>query len=132
MPEQSKRQGWTDQKVEIIVGNLLRAGVILAAAVVLLGGIEYLVKYGTTIPDYRSFHGVPEELKSPSGIVVAAVTLRPRGLIALGLLLLIATPVARAVFTIFAFYMEKDYTYVGITVLVLAVLLFSMFFGNRL
>ncbi|HEX3998118.1 MAG TPA: DUF1634 domain-containing protein [Pirellulales bacterium] len=136
MPQQTSPQpdkpGWTDKKVELIVGQLLRAGVILAAAVVLIGGAAYLVKYGTTEPQYKTFHGVPADLKSPTGIIAAAVGLRPRGLVALGLLLLIATPVARVVFTIFAFLMERDYMYVAIAGYVLAVLLFSLFFGDRL
>ena len=130
MPEPNERQAWNDKKVELVVGQLLRAGVILAAVVVLIGGVEYLVKYGKTAPDYKTFHGVPAEFRSPSGIVIAAVNLRPQGIVALGLLLLIATPVARVVFTIFAFFMERDYTYVGVTTLVLAVLLFSLFFGS--
>lgn len=134
MPDHVEQSTWTDKRVELVVGNLLRAGVILAAVVVLIGGILYLAKYGTDEPHYKTFeHGVvpPPELCSPSGIVRAAIALRPRGIIAFGLLLLIATPVARVVFTIFAFLMERDYTYVAVTTVVLAVLLFSLFFGNR-
>ena len=40
------KPAWTDQRIEQIVGNLLRAGVILAAAVVLGGGILYLIHHG--------------------------------------------------------------------------------------
>ena len=105
---------------------------ILAAAVVFIGGIAYLARYGAKVADHREFRGEPAELSSPSGIISAAVALRPRGIIQLGLLLLIATPVARVVFTVFAFFMERDYTYVGVTLVVLAVLLFSLFFGSRL
>jgi uncharacterized membrane protein len=43
-----------------------------------------------------------------------------------GLLLLIATPVARVAFSVFAFAMEKDFLYVGISALVLCVLLVSI------
>ena len=134
MPNQTEQPAWNDKRVELVVGNLLRTGVILAAVVVLIGGILYLVKYGTDEPHYTTFQKgvVPAaEFCSPSGIVEAAINLRPRGIVALGLLLLIATPVARVVFTIFAFWMEKDYTYVAVTMIVLAVLLFSLFFGNR-
>jgi len=118
----------------LVVGNLLRAGVILAAVVVFIGGVLYLVKYGTAEPHYKTFQQgvVPApEFCTPSGIIEAAIGLHPRGIVALGLLLLIATPVARVVFTIFAFWMEKDYTYVAVTVVVLSVLLFSLFFGSR-
>lgn len=57
------------------------------------------------------------------------VGLHGKAIIQLGLLLLVATPIARVVFSAFAFFAEGDYLYVGITLLVLAVLMFSLF-GN--
>jgi uncharacterized membrane protein len=121
--------GWTDERVEQVVGNLLRAGVSLAAAVVLLGGLVYLARHGAEPVDYKVFHGEPEDLRSPVGIVADALALRGRGLIQLGLLLLVATPVARVVFSVFAFLRQRDITYVVVTLIVLAVLLYSLFFG---
>ena len=41
-------RAWTDERVERMIGALLRWGVILAAAVVLAGGAMYLVRYGST------------------------------------------------------------------------------------
>jgi len=124
------RERWTDKRVESIVGNLLRIGVLLSAAVVLAGGILYLLHYGAGIPDYKVFRGEPEELKGLSGIIEGALSLRRRGLIQLGILLLIATPVARVVFAIIAFAFQKDVTYVIISIIVLAVLSFSLFLGG--
>jgi uncharacterized membrane protein len=49
-----------------------------------------------------------------------------RGLIQLGLLLLIATPMARVAFSVIGFALEKDWFYVGITLLVLALLIYSL------
>lgn len=133
MAELHPASAWTDKRVEMIVGNLLRAGVILAAVVVLIGGLMYLAKEGAKRPDYQKFDPAKRpDLHSASGIVRDAVELRPRGVIALGLLLLIATPVVRVIFTVFAFFMEHDYAYVVVTLIVLAGLLFSLFFGNRL
>jgi len=117
---------WTDQKIENIVGNLLRAGVILSAVVVLCGGVIYLIKYGHVPPDYRIFRGEPTDLKSVSGIVRDAFALHSRGIIQLGLLLLIATPVARVAFSIFGFAEEKDRMYVTFTLIVLLILLYSL------
>ena len=117
---------WTDQRIENIVGNLLRVGVLLSAVVVLCGGILYLIQYGHAPADYRVFHGEPTDLKSVSGIVRAAIALHSRGIIQLGLLLLIATPVARVAFSIFGFIEEKDRLYVIFTVLVLLILLYSL------
>jgi uncharacterized membrane protein len=121
-----------DVPVEQLLGNLLRTGVLLAAAVVLLGGVVYLARHGHERVNLHEFRGEPEALRSPSGIVREALRGRGRGLIQLGLLLLIATPVARVVFSVFAFLRERDRTYVVITLLVLGVLLVSLFFGEAL
>jgi uncharacterized membrane protein len=121
---------WTDKRVESIVGNLLRVGVLLSAAVVLAGGILYLIHYGGNAPDYRVFRGEPEELKGITDIVKDALSLRRRALIQFGLLLLIATPVARVVFAVIAFALQRDVTYVIISLIVLSTLLFSLFLGG--
>jgi uncharacterized membrane protein len=120
-------QGWTDQQVEQILGNLLRAGVLVAAAVVAIGGGMYLGEYGAAPVDYRVFRGVEQELRSPRGVLADALTLHSRGVIQLGLLLLIATPVVRVIFSVYAFARQGDFTYVILTLIVLAVLLYGLF-----
>jgi uncharacterized membrane protein len=120
------RSLWTDEKTEYIIGNLLRAGVTLAAIVVLVGGILYLVRYGHSPADYRVFRGEPTDLRHVSGIVRDALALHSRGIIQLGLLLLIATPVARVAFAVFAFAAEGDKMYVVVSLIVLAILMFSL------
>lgn len=117
---------WTDEQIEQIVGNLLRGGVILAAGVVAIGGVLYLIHYGANSPNYQVFHGEPMDLRGLSGILTDAVSLHRRGLIQLGLLLLIATPIARVVFSVFAFAQQRDYTYVIVTLIVLGVLIYSL------
>jgi uncharacterized membrane protein len=117
---------WTDAQVEQIVGNLLRAGVLIAASVVLLGGVLYLIRYGSTLPNYRVFHGEPKALRDLSEIVPEAVSLHRNDVIQLGLLLLIATPILRVAFSIFAFLKQRDYVYVFVTLIVLGVLLYSL------
>ena len=115
-----------EERVEQIMGNLLRAGVILAAAVVFYGGVLYLSRHGTEAADYTVFRGQPREYRSPALIAQGALTLGARATIQLGLLLLIATPVARVAFSALAFAWQRDYTYVGLTLLVLAVLVYSL------
>jgi len=117
---------WTDQRVEDLVANLLRIGVLLSAAVVLCGGIVYLVRYGSSPADYGRFRGEPTDLRTVSGIVRYAAEGHGRGIIQLGLLLLIATPVARVAFAVFGFAAERDRLYVSFTLTVLAVLLYSL------
>lgn len=117
---------WTDQKVEGIIGSLLRIGVMVSASVVLAGAAIYLVRHGGSSADYKVFKGEPNDLRSLRGIVVRSFHLSGRGIIQLGLLLLIATPVARVAFAIYGFAAEGDRLYVGFTILVLAVLLYSL------
>ncbi len=124
------RSGWTDQQVDQFLGNLLRAGVMLAAVTVLAGGVLYLARHGTDPADYRVFRGEPADLRSPLGIVTDALALQGRGLIQLGLLLLMATPVARVAFSVYAFARQRDATYVAATLIVLALLLYSLFSGH--
>jgi uncharacterized membrane protein len=118
---------WGDQRIEIIVGALLRTGVTLAAAVVFCGAVVYFARHGTGVPNYAVFRGEPENLKSVSGIVHGALGMSGQAIIQLGLLLLIATPVARVLFSAIAFAIERDYLYVLITLLVLGILLYSLF-----
>jgi len=117
---------WTDQRIEIIIGTLLRAGVLLAATVVLIGGVLYIVRHGDDTVNYTTFHGEPEALKSIPGVVHGVAAFQARAIIQLGLLLLIATPIARVLFSAIAFGLEHDYMYVVITLIVLGVLLYSL------
>jgi len=122
---------WTEQRVDEIIGTLLRIGVIVAAALVLSGGVLYLVRHGSTFPDYRAFHGEPAYLRGVSGILSAARTLDGPGLIQLGLLVLLATPLVRVAFSVLAFALQRDRTYVVVTSIVLAVLFYSLAAGGR-
>ena len=117
---------WTDQKVENLVGNLLRTGVIISAAVVFVGAVVYLSRHGNSPANYRVFQGGPDDLRHIKGIVRAALSFSGRGIIQLGLLLLIATPVARVALSIIGFAEEGDRMYVGFASLVLIILLFSL------
>jgi uncharacterized membrane protein len=117
---------WSDRDVEGIIGTLLRVGVLLAAVVVLTGGVLYTAHHGFERADYRVFHGEPRNLKDMHGIFGEAMKFDGRGMIQLGLLLLIATPVARVAFSIVGFAIEGDRMYVGFTLVVMAVLVYSL------
>ena len=115
-----------DHKIEAVIGNLLRTGVLMAAFVVLVGGILYLGQHGLSSVDFRVFHGETGELNSIAGIVQGAVALHPLAIIQLGLLLLIATPIARVFFSVFAFALQRDFLYLVVTLIVLSALLYSL------
>jgi uncharacterized membrane protein len=117
----------TDKQMDEIIGHLLRAGVILSAVFVLAGGVVYLARHPEPVIDYRMFQGEPEELRTVSGIVHEALAFRGRGLIQLGLLILIATPIARVAFSAVVFLYQRDWMYVVVTLIVLGLLVYSLF-----
>jgi uncharacterized membrane protein len=119
-------QPWRDRRLEVILGNLLRTGVLISAAVVLAGACVYLSRHAHEPADYRVFQGEPSEFRTIPGVVHSVIHGRGRGLIQLGLLLLIATPIARVAFSIVGFAIERDRLYVAFTLIVLAVLLYSL------
>ena len=124
------RRPWSDTRIESVVGNLLRVGVIIAGLVVAAGGVLFLVRHGQEPPQYGVFHGEPSDLRSFRGIVADALAWQARGVIQLGLLLLVATPVARVGFSIVGFALERDRAYVLITFVVAVVLIFSLAGGR--
>ncbi len=116
----------TDEKMEWVISLLLRIGVISAAALVFAGGILYLYQQGSVFPHYQTFQGEPSYLRTLGGILISAMNLDSRGIIQLGLVLLVLTPVARVVFSVAAFAIQRDRLYVCVTLIVLIVLLYDL------
>ena len=119
-------RSWNDQRIELDVARLLRTGVLLSAFVVLIGAAIYLVRHGRSPVDFRAFRGEPANLRDFRGIAKAAFALQDRGIIQFGLLLLIATPVARVAFSVLGFAEEKDWMYVIFTLIVFSILVYSL------
>jgi uncharacterized membrane protein len=122
-PERLRR----DQRVERLIGGLLQAGVLASIAVALVGMALYLGRDGKHVADFRVFRGEPFDLRAATGIVRAAFGGDRAGIIQLGVLILIATPVARVLLSLLAFARERDATYVAVTAIVLIVLLAGLF-----
>ncbi|MDZ8242302.1 MAG: DUF1634 domain-containing protein [Nostoc sp. ChiQUE01a] len=123
----------SEQQLEYLLSNLLKYGVLIASAVVLLGGILYLIHHGGEPARYQFFRGEPLQFRSPAGVVEAVLSgsdayggLRLRGIIQLGLLLLIATPILRVIISLLAFLLKREFIYVIVTLLVLASLTYSL------
>jgi uncharacterized membrane protein len=122
--------GVSDHAVEQVIGRLLQAGVLLAAAVVVLGGSVLLAHHGAERADYRAFRGVEPGLRSVGAIVRGALAMDSRAVVQLGLVLLIATPVVRVGLTLVAFVLQRDRLYVAITTVVLGLLLYGLLWGG--
>ena len=116
----------TDENLEIAIGRMLQTGVLLAAAVVLVGGVMYLIHASGPRHDYSHFQGVAQALRIPSGIWSGVLHGDAQSVIQLGLLILIATPVMRVVLAGIGFLMEHDWLYFWVSAAVLAVLLYSL------
>lgn len=128
-PQSRQPPRWNDERVERILGTLLQSGVIISGLVVLVGGIFYLLLYAHLPVHYENFVADRESLRSLTAVLNAAVHGDGRAIIQCGLLLLIATPVARVLFSILAFALEKDRLYVVLTLIVFLILIYSLFGG---
>ncbi len=118
---------WNDGRMREIMGSLLRYGVLLAAFLVIVGGVLFFIQHPHEFFDYSTFKGEPPRFRQVHLILSEAMNFRGRDIIQLGLLVLIATPVARVIFAFIGFLIEKDRIYAGITFVVLIILFISLF-----
>ncbi|MFM7365067.1 MAG: DUF1634 domain-containing protein [Cuspidothrix sp.] len=116
----------TEKKLEYLLSNLLQYGVLTASFVVLLGGILYLINHSYDLAEYQVFVGTDPQFQSPIGIFNAVLAGSYRGIIQLGLLLLIAIPILRVIISFLTFLLQKEFIYVIITLLVLVSLTYSL------
>ena len=76
--------------------------------------------------NYQHFHRVAVNLCNIKGILQSALQLSPQGIIQLGVLLLLATPIVRVALSIFGFALQRDRLYTIITIIVFVVLMYSL------
>jgi uncharacterized membrane protein len=112
-----------DQKVERIIGVLLQTGVLLSILVALIGMTLYLGRAGRQVADFQVFRGEPVDLRGTPAIVAAALAGHREAVIQLGVVILIATPIARVLLSLVAFALQRDRT----TLIVLVVLPSGLF-----
>jgi len=117
---------WTDEQVDQLLGNLLRIGVIVATIVAVIGGVLLLMQRGLAPASGHVFASEPPELRSVGGIIRGVAARQPAAIVQLGLVLLIATPVARVAMSLVAFILQRDRVYIVVTTIVLALLIFSL------
>ncbi len=116
-------------QVEILISNLLKAGVLISLGIIVLGTVVTFIHH----PDYLSSHTDLQKLttnaavfpRTPSEMLTGLGRFEGRSIVILGLLLLVATPVLRVAVSIVAFVYQRDLVFVLITTTVLALLLLS-------
>ncbi|MFL9485230.1 DUF1634 domain-containing protein [Chitinophagaceae bacterium LWZ2-11] len=121
-----------DKDIQTALGTLLRTGVILSSIVVLIGAVIYIYRHGQETANFHTFHGDTGLFRTFPDIIKGFFEGKGRAIIQMGILVLIATPIARIIFSIFGFLFEKDYLYVTITLIVLAIILISLFSGAKI
>jgi uncharacterized membrane protein len=122
-------------QVEVLISRLLRVGVLISLSVVVAGTVISFVRH----PDYTSVPAELQRLTSPGAafprslgqVWQGASGGRGQAIVVVGLLLLIATPVARVAVSIGAFAFERDRTFATITTVVLLLLLLSFRLGTH-
>lgn len=122
--------GFKDTDMQAIIGWILRVGVILSMLIVAVGGVLFVSRHGHSIPDYRTFKGVPDFIHGVGGILEGILNFKGQAIIQAGIILLIATPIIRVAFSAIGFIIEKDYLYTFITLLVLLIIIISMLSGR--
>jgi uncharacterized membrane protein len=127
MPWSLSRRTWSDDEVEQVIGRLLQIGVLLASAVVLVGGVMLLLRHGSEVPALTVFRGESSHLRSTGAAFRGLLEGNPRAIVQFGIVLLIATPVARVALMLGAFVLQRDRLYVALTAVVLALLLLGLF-----
>jgi len=119
-----------DTDIQTLIGHVLRGGMVLSMSVVFFGGIFYCYRHGQAVPDYKTFKGIPAFLSHPNSLIQAAIDLKGQAIIQIGIVCLIATPILRVLFSTIGFVLEKDYLYVGISLLVLLIIFTSLMSGH--
>lgn len=120
----------SEKKAEEIMSNVLRWGIFITSAIVLMGSIIFLYHQGFEIPDYGHFVGHETPFNNLRGIFSEALAFNGLGIIQLGLLLLICVPIFRVAVSIYTFAMQRDGTYVAVSFIVLVVLVYSLVSSN--
>jgi uncharacterized membrane protein len=113
---------------------LLRTGVIFSIVIIFTGMVITFVHH----PDYFSSRPALGMLTSPgmhfpntlSEVYGAVKSGRGQGIMMLGLLVLIGTPVARVALSVAIFIVERDWLYASITTAVLIILLIAFAIGR--
>ena len=116
-----------DHSLEQVLGRVLQAGVLVSAAVVILGGILFLPAHTDWVPSFAIFAGARDELRSVPGTVHGVLGLQADALVQFGFVLLIATPLLRVLFSLFGFVQRKDWFYTVVSLIVTGVLVAGLF-----
>lgn len=123
------RKDFTDVDLNRSVGNLLRLGVILSVITSLIGFVKLFME-GFEMPrKYKLLDMGTSSDKVWNHFWETLCKGEGMAIIQLGILMLIFTPLMRIIFALIGYLKEKDYVYVIISSIVLAIMAISFFTG---
>ncbi|HEY5769639.1 MAG TPA: DUF1634 domain-containing protein [Terrimicrobium sp.] len=120
-----------DEQIQNTLARVMLSGVLIAAAIMAAGLVWFLATHDGLPPGDHTFSGEPKYFENPISMIGRAFDPgevgRRRSVIMIGVVLLLINPVVRVAFAACGFAAQGDKTYTRISLLVLAVLLFSFF-----
>ena len=123
------RKNFTDVDLNRSVGNLLRLGVILSVVTSLIGFVKLFMEGFEMPKKYRLLNMGTSSEKVWGHFWETLCKGEGMAIIQLGILMLIFTPLMRIIFALIGYLKEKDYVYVVISSIVLAIMAVSFFTG---
>lgn len=113
------------KKSNIALSTVLRIGLVSSLLCIISGAGLFLWECAQCTPDYKEFYGEPGHLTKINEIFLYALQGNSLGIVQLGILLLIATPILRVITCIAMFAEERDHLYIVLALVVLLVLLYG-------
>jgi uncharacterized membrane protein len=122
------------RRVELVISNLLRVGVAVSLALIVVGSIVTFVRHPAYVTSPDELAGLVEPggdalPHTLGGVATGLRDLRGQAIVALGLLVLIATPMMRVAVSVVAFVVTGDRLYTLITLAVFCLLMLSLVLG---
>jgi uncharacterized membrane protein len=101
-----------ESRLNVVVSRLLRAGLLLSVAILVIGVVLVALGRGVPIPSHTSLKAMPR----------AILNLEAGGFFSLGLFVLLVTPAARVVVLLVTFSRDRQWFFAGVSAIVLILL----------
>ncbi|HUX20564.1 MAG TPA: DUF1634 domain-containing protein [Spirochaetia bacterium] len=125
MDEQTKQ---LETKIQAQMGRILLWGMLASSAIVLMGGILFLIQFGSAHANYTSFDSVGSHIKTVGAVIRGIRDYSGGALIEAGILLLVVFQYIRVIMSAVMFARLRSWFFVGVSLFILAVLVYGLFF----
>lgn len=121
-----------DTAIELVISKVLRYGVYLSMFFAVVGGMVYIAHHGGEPVGNQYAKYIEKDdgfFDYVRQTVVGVFQGHGSDVIILGVVLLLATPTVRILFSLFGYVLEKDKLYIAVTLIVLAIIAVSVLGG---